>query len=180
MTPARKIVWSSLGALLLAAALLVSVVLPAEYGWDPLGSGAALGLVGMSEANAQPLLAGRAQWREDSIEFQLLPFESVEYKYHLSAGEVLLYQWRANGEVLFDMHSEPAGAAPGYAETFYKSEASSDGGSYQAPFSGIHGWYWQNRSQKNVTIALHSVGYFDYSLQMNESGVRRFEFAAQP
>jgi len=38
-----------IAALVLAALLLVAIVLPAEYSLDPLGSGRALGLLGLAD-----------------------------------------------------------------------------------------------------------------------------------
>ena len=66
-TDKGRILWSALGAFLLAMALLVTLVLPAEYGWDPLGSGEALGLLGMSGEDAQPLQEQPAPWHRDRI-----------------------------------------------------------------------------------------------------------------
>ncbi len=45
----RKLVRSTLIALVVAVALLVTVVLPAEYGIDPTGVGRVLGLTRMGE-----------------------------------------------------------------------------------------------------------------------------------
>jgi hypothetical protein len=48
----RTIVKATVIALAVALVLLVTIVLPAEYGIDPLGSGSALGLNGLAETNA--------------------------------------------------------------------------------------------------------------------------------
>jgi len=175
MNPTRRLLLSCLGALLLACAILVTTVLPAEYGWDPLGTGAAMGLLGLAEDTASPLHAQKQGWREDRVEFQLAPFESVEYKYRMEQGSALLYEWRADGEVVFDMHSEPDGAAPGYAESFAKSRGAADQGNYTAPFAGLHGWFWQNRGRTTVTVRLRSAGFYDHALEMHEGGARRRE-----
>ena len=58
----RKILLASAAALTAAAIVLLTVVLPAEYGWDPLGTGARLGLVGLAEGNGSPLAAREAPW----------------------------------------------------------------------------------------------------------------------
>ncbi len=50
---ARKLLRSTLIALLVAGALLVTVVLPAEYAIDPTGMGRMLGLTQMGEIKAQ-------------------------------------------------------------------------------------------------------------------------------
>jgi threonine/homoserine efflux transporter RhtA len=47
--PARRLVRSTIVALVVAGLLLVAVVLPAEYGIDPTGVGRVLGLTRMGE-----------------------------------------------------------------------------------------------------------------------------------
>jgi hypothetical protein len=175
MNPTRRLLLSCLGALSLASAILVTTVLPAEYGWDPLGTGAAMGLLGLAEDTSTPLHAQEQGWRQDRVEFQLAPFESVEYKYRMEQGSALLYEWRADGEVVFDLHSEPDGAAPGYAESFAKSRGTADQGNYTAPFGGLHGWFWQNRGSKPITVHLRSAGFYDHALEMREGGAWRRE-----
>lgn len=176
---AAKILMASAAALLAATALLVTIVLPAEYGWDPLGSGAALGLTELSESEHNPLIEQSESWHSDSITFKLAPFEAVEYKYALNTGAVVLFNWQSDGELLYDMHAEPEGAAPGYAETFSKSRASSGTGSYSAPFNGIHGWFWQNRGQQEVTLTLQTQGYFSESIEMRDGREFRYTSEAQ-
>jgi hypothetical protein len=173
-TEGKQIVIASSLAFFLATVLLVSVVLPAEYGWDPLGTGAALGLTGMSESGTSPLHAQSKPQRSDRIEFQLAPFEGVEYKYRLEAGDVMLYRWRATGEVIYDMHAEPDGAAEGYAETFDKSRAGEAKGSYTAPFPGIHGWLRQKRGQEDVTVTLESSGFYSGATEFRDG--REFDY----
>ncbi|MGI9331427.1 MAG: hypothetical protein ACR2QB_12020 [Gammaproteobacteria bacterium] len=49
----RRLFYSTVIAAAAASLLLVAVVLPAEYGWDPLGSGRLLGLTDMGEIKVQ-------------------------------------------------------------------------------------------------------------------------------
>lgn len=176
---AAKILTASSAALLAATGLLVTIVLPAEYGWDPLGTGAALGLIELSASEQNPLIQQAESWHSDSITFQLAPYEAVEYKYGLNTGAVILFNWQADGELLYDMHAEPEGAAPGYAETFSKSRASSDTGSYSAPFNGIHGWYWQNRGRQEVKLTLQTQGYYSESIEMRDGREFRYTLETQ-
>lgn len=70
----RKLLRSTVIALLVAAVLLVTVVLPAEYGVDPTGVGRVLGLTQMGEiktrlareAAADAAADARAMAAEDS------------------------------------------------------------------------------------------------------------------
>ena len=54
-----KLALATLGALVLAGVVLVTIVLPAEYDMDPLGTGEALGLVVLSGEGAAPVIPVR-------------------------------------------------------------------------------------------------------------------------
>jgi hypothetical protein len=103
----------------------------------------------------------RDPYKQDSVEFTLAPGEGMEYKYRLERGAAFVYSWTANGALHFEMHSVPDGAPSTFAETFEKLDDRTAGhGSYTAPFSGIHGWYWQNRTQVPVTLKMTTAGFF--------------------
>ena len=34
-----------------------------------------------------------------------------------------------------------------------------------APSTGIHGWFWENKSDKTVTLKLVSAGFYDWIMQ---------------
>ena len=34
-------------------------------------------------------------------------------------------------------------------------------GTLTAPFPGIHGWYWENTTDKEVTVTLKSAGFYN-------------------
>lgn len=169
------------GAALLGAGLiLVAVVLPAEYGVDPLGAGRKLGLTAMSDvqknleafeatrtgsAEGAPIIAPQERsYQQETVEFKLNPRDSIEYKYRLEKGEALLYSWKATAPVHYELHAEPDGAPSGYAESFEKRNAQETAsGTLTAPFSGIHGWYWENPGDAEVTVALSAVGFYNMS-----------------
>lgn len=166
----RKLGIATGAALLGAGIVLVTFVLPAEYGIDPLGTGAALGLEALAEPGSSTLTSQDEAYSVNSVEFTLGPFESVEYKYRIEEGGSMLYSWEATGELLFDMHSEPDGAPEGYAETFGKARTVSDNGTYIAPFSGIHGWFWENRGLDDVTLKLVSAGFYSGATEFRGGG----------
>jgi hypothetical protein len=180
MTEARQRLAVAAGAALLGAGLiLVMFVLPAEFGVDPLGTGRRTGLLdlGLTGQQVQALetaaAAGAGQagivvaqerpFNEETVEFKLGPREAIEYKYRLDKGEALLYSWKATGPVNFEFHAEPDGAPRGYAQTYEKSQASAASGTLTAPFSGIHGWYWQNVGEQPITVTLTSSGFYNMS-----------------
>jgi hypothetical protein len=158
--PARKIAMATAAALLVAAAVLVVAVLPAEYGIDPLGTGRLLGLTGLADTAPAAITPQASSYRTDSVEFVLGPYESLEYKYRIEKDASMLFSWRATGEVIYDFHSEPDGAAEGYAESFDRQTRAEGHGTYAAPFGGVHGWYWENPGRETVTITLVTAGFY--------------------
>ena|SRR5688572_15250758 len=105
-------------------------------------------------------------FKTDAMEIKLAPKEGMEYKYRLAKGAGLLFAWTATAPVHYELHSEPEAGPKGYAETFDKHDSRDSGnGSYVAPFSGIHGWYWENRTESDVTIRLTSAGHYTESLE---------------
>lgn len=160
-TPSRlRIVKATALALLVAAVLLVTAILPAEYGVDPLRTGRFLGLLALADSGSGAITPQDERYRSDTKEFVLGPYEFVEYKYRMEQGSGMLYSWQATSSVISDFHSEPDGAAPGYAESFDKREGSQAHGVYQAPFPGVHGWYWENPALRDVRIRLHTSGFY--------------------
>ena len=178
---ARQRILVAAGAALLGAGLiLVMFVLPAEYAIDPLGTGARtglldLGLVGQQvEALSNTASAGSGTatvvvpqdkaFRQETVEFKVGPREGMEYKYRLDKGEALLYSWKTTGPVNYEFHAEPDGAPRGYAQTYEKVDNKSEAsGTLTAPFPGIHGWYWENTTDREITVTLTSAGYYNLS-----------------
>jgi len=176
----RHRIAAAAGAALLAAGLiLVMFILPAEFGVDPLGTGARVGLLDLGltgqqvEALEQAAVAGTGQaalivpqeraFHTETVEFTVGPREGMEYKYRLDKGEALLYSWRTSAPVAYEFHAEPDGAPRGYAQTYEKAQASAASGTLTAPFSGIHGWYWENLSDQEITVTLTTAGYYNIS-----------------
>jgi len=172
-----RLVLATLAALAIAGLVLVTVVLPAEYGIDPLGTGEALGLVVLSGQGVEPVIPVREdglidqprEYRVDRRTFELGPGEFVEFKYRLEAGQAMVYSWTASYWVRSEMHAEQDGAAPGTAEFFEVVERGLQRhGSYVAPFPGIHGWYWLNETDRPVTVTLDTAGFFEVAAEFQE------------
>ena len=154
----RKVAIATLVALLVAALLLVTVVLPAEYGIDMLGVGAALGLLGL--AQEQPVALQDDEYRLDEAVLRVGPGGWLEYTYRMEAGATMLFSWQATGPLEYNFHSAPDGAPPGYAESFDAQENDRAHGTYTAPFTGVHGWYWENMTDAEVTISFWTAGFY--------------------
>jgi hypothetical protein len=166
-------------ALVVAVAILFVAVLPAEYGIDPLHTGRLLGLTDLAKATAPAPVAGKAipaqagiytpqqgTFKTDSEDLALQPGEGVEIKYHMQKGAEMLYAWKADAPVAFEFHGEPD-KKPN--KDYYESYQLDDkvgqdhaNGSFTAPTTGIHGWFWQNKSKKKeVMIHLTTAGFYD-------------------
>ena len=140
--------------------LLVTAGLPAEFDLDPTGGGALLGIRGLSVEREQDLHIQTGSLHEETRSFVLAPFESVEYKYRLDAEAALIYEWRASAAVVHAFHAEPDGAEAGFAGSFTAGRDAAGGGAFVAPFAGVHGWFWENRSGAEVEVTLPAAGYF--------------------
>lgn len=154
----RKVAIATVAALLVAALLLVTAVLPAEYGIDPIGAGAALGLLGL--AQEQPVTLQDGEYRHDEAVLIVGPSGWLEYTYRIEEGATMLFSWQASGPLSYNFHSAPDGAPPGYAESFDAQENDSAYGTYTAPFTGVHGWYWENDTAEEVTISFWTAGFY--------------------
>jgi hypothetical protein len=187
----QALVTASVAAALVASILLVTVIFPAEYGIDPLRTGEALGLSVLSgTAHADqpvpppqgdrivpvqegPFALYPAEYKFDSREFVLGPYEYVEYKYHLEQGATMLFSWRASGAVVHDFHGDPDGAPSSAAQSFDKRPRRQADGSFSAPFAGIHGWYWENSGGDTVTVRVTTAGFYTAAHQFRYNGTRQ-------
>jgi hypothetical protein len=163
----RQLLIGTLVAFVVAAIVLVAIVLPAEYGVDPIRTGKLLGLTEMSESgkiSAQVMNAHAKKFLTGRIVINVKPGEGLEYKALLPAGEPLLYSWTAVGApVHFEFHGEPTEGE--WPKDYYRSYEMKDDalgahGSFVAPFTGNHGWYWKNSSAEPVTITLEAAGFY--------------------
>jgi hypothetical protein len=167
--PVRNILIATATAAVAAAIILVVAVLPAEYGIDPLGTGRLLGLTDLAGGSSGAITRQDAAYKTNTASFELGPYEFVEFKYRLEQGASMVYSWTATGPVIYDFHSEPEGAPPGYAESFDKAQALSANGTYTAPFPGIHGWFWENPGTKAVTITLTTAGFYTTAQEFRDN-----------
>ncbi|MBI4888799.1 MAG: hypothetical protein HY824_17000 [Acidobacteria bacterium] len=173
-----------------AMIVLVTVVLPAEYGVDPLGTGRALGLSALSAVAAvapvpppqgdtlAPTQIGQValypgEYKFDAREIVLGPYEYAEFKYHLEKGATMLFSWTASGDLMHDFHGDPDGAPSSAAESYDRQPRRRADGSFIAPFSGIHGWFWENPGAGTITIRLTTAGFYTSAHQFRYDGTRQ-------
>ena len=177
-TPAR--LWkATLVALATATAILFIAVLPAEYGLDPLGTGHALGLLPAAHAPSAPVAPapdGRltptvlgsvtyygSPFATDQVTLVIGPYDYVEYKYRLERGATMQFSWRATSTVGHNFHSDPDDTD---AEPSIDSQQRGSGfGSFTAPSTGMHGWFWENPGDAPITITLTTAGFYASAME---------------
>jgi hypothetical protein len=185
----ERIAVAAAAAMFAAGVILMTAILPAEYGVDPLGTGRLLGLTQMAQAgegataadggavsSSQMVLPGAntaqaARFRNDTKVFEIPAREGIEYKYKMEKGGALVYAWKATGPVKIEFHGEPEGAPKGYADFYHVAEGAAENGTFFAPTSGIHGWWWENTSNTPITLELTSAGFFTGATEFRSTGV---------
>jgi hypothetical protein len=174
-------------AVVIASALLVTVVLPAEYGVDPTRVGSLLGLTEMGrikmqlaaeataeEAGVQPAAAAPAAVaaapnagvpsatepgvRTDETVLTLAPDQGAEIKLVMEEGARVAFTWTSSGgAVNFDTHADRPGTP---YHGYGKGTEQRVEGELVAAFTGSHGWFWRNRTGEPVTITLRTTGAY--------------------
>ena len=159
------------GALVVAAIILLLFVMPAEYQIDPTGFGKLTGLTKMSITPATPPPAPvmnttaahtyTVPFRTDEIAIPIGKDGELEYKVHMQPGGTLIYSWKCAEPLYIDFHGE-SDKDPGNATSYTVTQEAKEGnGSLIAPFAGIHGWFYQNQTDRVTVIHLKMSGYYE-------------------
>jgi hypothetical protein len=180
-----KLVKSTILAAVTAGALLVTVVMPAEYGIDPTGVGNAIGLKKMGEIKTSLAEEAAADEAKDVLAEQqspslvsdpvakdtpatlnhemkvtLAPDEGTEIKVAMSKGSTVQYEWWTDGgKANFDAHADSKELDIDY-HSYEKGSEQKKVGTIEAAFDGSHGWFWRNRTSTPLTITLKTNGEY--------------------
>ncbi|MFT6978458.1 MAG: hypothetical protein ACJAZA_002196 [Shewanella psychromarinicola] len=160
----NTLIKAALSATVLAGIILVTLILPAEYNIDPTGLGQKIGVTVLAqtiapEVQKSPSVAGSVEFQ--TIEVIVPAGRGVEYKFEMQQFEKMTYEWITDGAALFfDLHGEPKGDTSGYYESYAITTSTDMKGSFTAPFTGSHGWYWKNKSNQPVAIQLLVKGQY--------------------
>lgn len=99
--------------------------------------------------------------KKETVTITVPAKEGLEYKLLMDEGDRLEYAWETldGSKVFFDFHGEPG---PGPDFTSHASgTAAQDADVFTAPFTGSHGWYFENTREKSVTIRLSLDGVYE-------------------
>ena len=184
----EKLIKSTIIAVVVAVVLLVTVVMPAEYGVDPTGVGSVLGLKKMGEIKAS-LTEDVKKEKVEKVEATLKPKpivvveevvsenktktlshektvtlknnESIEIKLVMLKDGVVKYHWKSSGgKVSYDVHGDSKKLDINY-HAYAKGISGAMNGTMIASFDGSHGWWWRNRTGETLTITLKVDGEYN-------------------
>jgi hypothetical protein len=163
----KTLVKSTIVATVMAVVVLVCFILPAEFNIDPTHIGHKLGLTVLAHNKSEragtaiTVTANFSELAQDVIEVVVPVGKGIEYKFHMQQHKKMNYEWLTDGEPLyFDLHGEPEGDTTGYFESYAIATLNEMKGSFTSPFTGSHGWYWKNTSDKPVAIQLMVEGQY--------------------
>lgn len=183
-----KLIKSTILAAAVAGVLLVTVVMPAEYGIDPTGIGKVTGLKKMGEIktsltkDAALALNNQQESQQTVVEttevkqvqnqtvktsvqthektITLIPDAWTEIKLKMEEGASANYIWFTDGgRASYDTHGDSKSLDINY-HGYNKGSKKQDEGVLTAKFTGNHGWYWRNRTNKTITITLKTNGTY--------------------
>ncbi|WP_148861859.1 hypothetical protein [Marinobacter fonticola] len=176
----RSLIKATVIAFVVGFLLLLTAILPAEYGIDPTGLGGAMGLTALSQADtsekqavanstnlldsiaAGPVQKSQDVMRSDTLSVTLPPNQGAEIKAKMSAGDQFVFTWETDGGVVnFDMHGERLDATDEFTSFWVGRDQSSANGRFEAPFEGTHGWYWLNPTSEPLTVTVRVSGFYE-------------------
>ena len=157
---------SVLVSMVIAVSILITVILPAEFGIDHTGIGSILGLDALNNPNGSTAIISRSgegdlEFRQDEVDVLIPANSGLEYKFFLEMHSNINYEWSSSSPLYFDMHGEPEGDTTGYFESYGASTTNGMKGSVTVPFAGSHGWYWRNDTDENISISLKTLGNYN-------------------
>lgn len=185
-----KLIKSTIIAAIAAGVLLVTVVMPAEYGIDPTGVGKVIGLKKMGDIKtslAEEAAADRAKTltanvqdepveveavavtpepepakatQSDEMSVTLAPDEGTEIKVTMAKGDKVQYSWQTDGGKANFDVHADSKKLKIDYQSYSKGSEQKSEGVIEAAFDGNHGWFWRNRTSETMTITLKTNGEY--------------------
>ena len=110
-------------------------------------------------------------YKSGAYEIPIYAYEALEFQVAILENDTVNYEWSVDMDspelldVEFHGHTDRIGDEPGLL-MYYKVHNDGEGvGTLKAPFNGIHGWYFNNRSEEDIVIILNLSGFYTESEQ---------------
>jgi len=131
---------------------------------------------------ASSQLQAQTEWQEDPLsegtfsetetlfhqgDYEILVpgYSDFEYSINMEKDDAIVYTWTADMaapelvDVEFHGHTDPVDGK--CLLMFYKVHNEGKGnGTMTAPYTGGHGWYFNNRGEQDVLVKLHVSGFY--------------------
>jgi hypothetical protein len=101
--------------------------------------------------------------RNDSTKIIIPARKGLEYKIKVLKHGQVKYAWHTNEGVLFvDFHGDVKTDMKDvdYYESFAVANSSNMAGSFIAPYEGKHGWYFKNKTEKDIEVSISMKGEY--------------------
>ncbi len=109
----------------------------------------------------------RPVYQADRVEIPVPANSDLEYMLDMKQGHSVSYQWRStdisNPELLlaeFHGHTVRDSEEPGHVMFFKRGRGDTSDGYLVAPFDGVHGWYFSNETDSDISITLSLSGFY--------------------
>jgi hypothetical protein len=96
--------------------------------------------------------------REDELKLTIPARGQLEFKARMNETASFTYDWTAASELNYEFHGDAQGAQGDRFESYERGTAASKSGEFKAPFTGRHGWYWQNTRVVDIEVTLKLKG----------------------
>ncbi len=121
--------------------------------------------VPMPKESRNPPPANQYIERQDSVTVLVAAGKGIEYKVKVLKYGSLRYEWRTDQGVLYsDFHGEVKEAIKPKEEFFLSYTIAYSNnliGTFLAPYEGRHGWYFKNRTDKDILVSLRMKGQYE-------------------
>jgi hypothetical protein len=101
--------------------------------------------------------------RSDEIIIDVPAKKGIEYKVIMKKYDQFKYEWITDEGTLFhDFHGEvkQGDSYSHFFESYTQAFSNNMVGTFLAPFEGIHGWYFSNKSDKAIKVTLKLSGQY--------------------
>ena len=98
--------------------------------------------------------------REDELQLTIPAGGQIEFKARMNETAALTYDWTAASDLNYEFHGDAQGAQGERFESYERGTAASKSGEFKAPFTGRHGWYWQNSGATDIQVTLKLRGEY--------------------
>ena len=116
------------------------------------------------EANLPPPATQYVQ-RKDSITVTVTAGKGIEYKVKVKKYGSVKYEWATDqGIVYTDFHGEVKEQNPPedvFYESYTQAYSNNMAGTFTAPFNGKHGWYFRNKTEKDIIVTIKLEGAYE-------------------